>query len=124
MSSWPSSKSRNGSASGCGHRDGCDALQAAAAARPADLLESGVPRNVLAHADAGHRDVSRLLAGVLEDDGERDWPRQLLPPERPAGMSRVYAGIDPGLQGACAVLTVHEDGRQDVTVIPTPCDWI
>jgi len=37
---------------------------------------------------------------------------------------RRYLGIDPGLTGAFALLTVDDDGAHSVEVWPTPCDWV
>jgi len=37
---------------------------------------------------------------------------------------RRYLGIDPGVTGAVAVLAVHDDGTQGLTVHATPCDWV
>lgn len=37
---------------------------------------------------------------------------------------RRYLGIDPGVTGAVALLTVHDDGTQALTVQATPCDWV
>jgi len=36
---------------------------------------------------------------------------------------RRYLGCDPGVSGAVAVLDVHDDGTQALTVTPAPCDW-
>jgi crossover junction endodeoxyribonuclease RuvC len=36
---------------------------------------------------------------------------------------RAYLGIDPGLAGALAVLTVQDDGTQAIAVTATPVDW-
>ena len=37
---------------------------------------------------------------------------------------RRYLGVDPGLSGAFALVTVADDGAYSVEVWPTPCDWI
>jgi len=35
----------------------------------------------------------------------------------------IYLGVDPGLTGAFAVLDVHDDGTQTLTVTATPVAW-
>jgi len=37
---------------------------------------------------------------------------------------RRYLGVDPGVTGGFAVLDVHDDGRQELAVHATPCNWV